>query len=506
MTVRFLSRQDDHVELEIRDLPWLMKRRYKQGSNISLLCRDCYRSLSTQFKEIVSKGIAPEADRQDPVILLTGVPGIGKSMFSIYYFINMLLDEAFPLKEVVLEYESGMYTKVTLMGKSNRSDPDGGAPWTELQLKLMQVEDAGEHLILSDIQSKNEPGFCGGRWLFIFASPDPARYRCTVKQAPVCYEFIMPTWSEQELLAVGGENRDAMYDRFVLFGGVPRYVLWPGEGRDPAWMLTEAMPINEPRFMESFFSHGYWNTDQEQRCMLVHINPPWSSEKADWDYQESFEYSFASDEIFRRLLVRVDQSLLDKARTKFNAGTWLKAYGPGFAGHLFKKLVLWWTPLATKTVTLMTLADPSNQLTVTLPAMKVLPRWWKAAKGSSEGELDTNCLYQPRIANLESGDAFCVISEMDGSATLIVLQVTVGETHPINVNGLKNIVQAYPLTVQKALVKKCFVFVTPVHGALQRQQQPLHTQEGAVATHVPSEAQGFQQYVVEYDLQSPISA
>lgn len=62
MTVRFLSRQDDHVEQEIRDLPWLMKRRYGKGSNMSLLCRDCYRSLYTQFKEILSKGIATDAD------------------------------------------------------------------------------------------------------------------------------------------------------------------------------------------------------------------------------------------------------------------------------------------------------------------------------------------------------------------------------------------------------------------------------------------------------------
>lgn len=489
-----MSREEGNVELQIRNLPWLFQERYKKGSNISLFCRDCYRSLYSQFKKFVSDGMKSEVIVNIPIILLTGVPGTGKSMFSVYYLIKLMMDEEFPLKEVVLEHHQGVYNKITLTSQVNRFDPGG---WTELELSVTQLQDPGRHLVFSDIITKEEP-FKAGRWLFIFASPDPSRYRCTMKDARVGYRFTMPTWSEQELMTVvGDENKDEIYDRFVLFGGVPRYVLWKGPGQSPEQMLEDAIVSKGSGIMEYFSSNGHGDIDKDRSFMLVHLNPPRLSDDSDWDYQKPFEFSFASDEIFRRLIDKFDQSLLDSARSQFNNGAWSRSYGKGSAGHLFEKLVLWWTPIANKSVELTSLDNRANRLTATLPAMQLLPHLWEAKKGSKAGELEANCLYQPRITNLESADAFCVISEGEGPATLIVLQVTVGKTHPIKVNGLKKIVRAYPLTIQRALGKTLLVFVIPVNGALQG-PQPLHTKGGTVAVSVPSEAQGFQQYVVEY--------
>ena len=495
MTFRFVDGVEG-VFLQIRDLPSCIRSRYfvfKQ--ELSLFCRECYPSLYARLKTIVFN-----TSETCAAVLLTGVPGIGKSMFSIYCFIRLLVDGEFPTKEVYFEYAHGQYHKVTLQRTPTiTADPGGGEPWTTVELKVATCREADHNaLIFSDISRKTEPQ-AAGHWLFIFASPDPERYQTTMKQCRVHYRLTMPTWSEQELSAVGGESN--WYELFVLFGGVPRFVLWDGEGEDPRTLLDTVIAAKGPRIMEYFTNHGHGDTDRSRSYMLIHINPPWSSSCNEWEYDKMAEYSFASDEVFQRLQSKFESSLIDNVRTAFNTGSGPDMFRGGLAGHMFEKIVLWLTPIAQKTVELTSLSDsPQPKLTVTFPSAKELPQKWKADKGSlNGGSLETGCLYRPKISNLESGDAFCVLADEGGGFTLIVLQVTVGATHSIKVNGLKNIVRAYPLTVQRALVKKLLVFVIPLGGALEG-QQPLHTQDGTVARLVPTEAQGFQQYVVQYSV------
>jgi len=79
--------------------------------------------------------------------------------------------------------------------------------------------------------------------------------------------------------------------------------------------------------------------------------------------------------------------------------------------------------------------------------------------------LRPDCLYLPRISNLQSGDCFGVVQQGDGYV-LIVLQITVSETHPIKAIVLNDIVFAFPLDVRNALRKKMLGFVIPLHGTL----------------------------------------
>jgi hypothetical protein len=115
-----------------------------------------------------------------------------------------------------------------------------------------------------------------------------------------------------------------------------------------------------------------------------------------------------------------------------------------------------------------------------------------------DGNLSPGVLYQPRIANLESGDCFCVIDWEEGYM-LVILQMTVGKVHPIKVNGLRDIVLAYPMQIRDALVSTVLVFVTPIDGALVG-QQPCHTQDGKVAERFPIEVEGFVQHKCEYKI------
>jgi hypothetical protein len=85
--------------------------------------------------------------------------------------------------------------------------------------------------------------------------------------------------------------------------------------------------------------------------------------------------------------------------------------------------------------------------------MQILPDSWKYKAGKQETErLNSDILYQPRISNLESGDAFCVISDpSDGtSLMLIVLQITVSKVHKVKSNGL-NEIGSHSLPQSKAM-------------------------------------------------------
>lgn len=183
----------------------------------------------------------------------------------------------------------------------------------------------------------------------------------------------------------------------------------------------------------------------------------------------------------------------------FNEGVASEVYGGGSAGNLFEKVVLWLKPIATKTITITSMVD-GTETNITLPGSEILPRYWKAV-GDRDGDLRHGVLYQPRIANPESGDCFCVVGR-EGDYVLVVLQMTVGRTHPIKVNGLRDIVLAYPMRIRNALVRKLLVFVTPVHSALNA-QQPYHTKDGKVAQRFPVEVAGqigFTQYKCEYSM------
>jgi hypothetical protein len=207
-------------------------------------------------------------------------------------------------------------------------------------------------------------------------------------------------------------------------------------------------------------------------------------------------HSFASDDIFNLLAKKYESYLLSKLISLLNAGVASEVYGGGSAGNLFEKVVLWLKPIAKKTITVKSFVDDTEK-NITLPDREILPRQWKTARGR-DGNLSPGVLYQPRIANLESGDCFCVIDWEEGYM-LVVLQMTVGAVHPIKVNGLRDIVLAYPMQIRSELVSKVLVFVTPTDGALDG-QQPYHTQDGKVPQRFPIEVEGFVQHKCEYKI------
>lgn len=127
-----------------------------------------------------------------PVMLFTGVPGIGKSLFSIFCMMKILLDDEFPLKEFLVEYERGVYLKFAMVTKQVNNIEDATSPvkWSaECTVHIERhLRPTPNDLILSDIKGVVEPEQLG-RWTCIFASPNPNRYKETIKVAHR-YTFI----------------------------------------------------------------------------------------------------------------------------------------------------------------------------------------------------------------------------------------------------------------------------------------------------------------------------
>jgi hypothetical protein len=98
--------------------------------------------------------------------------------------------------------------------------------------------------------------------------------------------------------------------------------------------------------------------------------------------------------------------------------------------------------------------------------MALLEYHWKENARDDESEkLQPDILYQLKISNLESEDTFCMLStavSQDGQPVflLVGLQISAGENYPVKVNGLHDIILAYPE------VMKLLVFVTPLDEKL----------------------------------------
>jgi len=166
------------------------------------------------------------------------------------------------------------------------------------------------------------------------------------------------------------------------------------------------------------------------------------------------------------------------------------------AGKLFEKVCLWLKPLDGMRITATSLSGDSTSVFEVPSVREVLPQDWKKT-----ARLVPGVLYVPRISNLESGDSFYLVLLPTGGYLLVVLQITVGKSHPVKVNGLHDILLAYLQDVREHVVSKALVFVLPAHGELDR-EQALHTQkeEQMDSARVPLAVRDFKQYVYRHTI------
>jgi hypothetical protein len=301
--------------------------------------------------------------------------------------------------------------------------------------------------------------------------------------------FRLPTWNEEELMLINYGNVSYWLDAFELCGGVPRLVF------SDTYIETIESAIHRQGLdvIRNFMNSGHGATDESTPYSLVHVNPP-RNDDGSYNFTGNMIYSFASDIIYKKLMSELDESILAEAIGIFNSGASKGKYGAVSAGILFEKICLWSCPLNEKTLS-MTPLEPGEaaELNITFPRiLKKLPRNW-----ASSGVLLPDKLYQPRISNLESGDAFCLLSLVDHCYHLVILQITVAETHSVKSNGLVKILRAYSNNYN--ITKLSLVFVTPLYSELAKIQK-ITNQKGNKAKGLPSGLKDLRQYKLEYML------
>ena len=429
--------------------------------------------------------LSPEVDvigmRPKPTFLFTGVPGIGKTFFMIYFLCRYSRDDRFADKRFVTEFSRGEYCYY-------RPTEVAGEYVISKQIDHDVLKNI---LLVCDMAESTQPA-AYAKYSLVFSSPNPRRYKQFIRNSHGI-TFTLPTWTEKELCALVPRTV-IWYDRFVKFGGVPQLIFWPRGFT--VEMFDHEIAAKGEAIATEFAKLCCFSIDSESSCLLVHINPPRAA-NGRYMYSDLPVESFASDYVIRKLCSLHGKSIFAKAAALFNTGRYLRflEFQANTVGYIFEKLCLWLTPVAGSTITCKALHANMVPLVLSVPNAKTLDSKW-----NDNGIcLMSGVLYQ--LSNMEAGHAFS-IQLVNGEYALIVLQMTVAEVHPMKADGLSYIYNAYPKAISKLITRKIIIFVTPVDGKL-RNKQPIHAQNNDLfvsACDIPSGVDDFEQWVYHHHL------
>jgi hypothetical protein len=165
--------------LKVDLLPDCFETRYGNIPPV-IYVRECYRSLyDTASASILIK-------QASAATLFTGVPGIGKSLFLVYFIYRFLHDERFEDKCFAVEFEKGKYELFRPTANPEATEFScTRVSWDCMELKNL--------LLLCDITDTDAVGPAArAKLTFIFSSPNGLRYEEMCKNDP-SYKYIMPT-------------------------------------------------------------------------------------------------------------------------------------------------------------------------------------------------------------------------------------------------------------------------------------------------------------------------
>lgn len=313
----------------------------------------------------------------------------------------------------------------------------------------------------------------------IFTSFRPSRYKERTKSG---WLKVMPTWSADEQAdffnstqfrkQYGDGMAQKAYDNIFYFGGsIRNNIRTAVMSADPIGTIEEAIKAKGINVCEQFFRAGFGGTEADVSDLLVHRNPVKNIDGVYNFNDKPCAFSFASPYVFRKLLALHKNILVNDARSKYNVGT----FHGGDDGNEFELLCLHGFKISDVEFCALPLTDGAQQIQVKFPPKEVLARNWRDVRNY----LKANVLYIPPYGNLESGDAFCLI-EINGRWTLVILQCTIAESHPVKQNGVKIIRDCYTEKSELLVDDTVIMFMIPENGKLKKKQRMVTQMKGGV--------------------------
>ena len=316
--------------LVLESVPYEFTLRY--GILPRILVRQCYKDIY----DLVTSQMLDE-NYINPAFLFTGVPGIGKSIFLVYFLCRYILDDRFSDKRFALEFDRGVYDYFTPTAVKDEYE---SMECRKKEFPIMEV------LVLSDIAQVTEPD-TRGKWLLVFSSPNPLRYSQLMKRLPRFY-YVLPAWSYDELISFN-QNEESWFPIYEICGGIVRDIFsYPNSSDSTIAVLEKKIKDSGSTVIDNYMNRYFGVIDIETSYELVHINPP-RSEDGKYQYRcINYEYSFASMYVFRKLMSKFKMSRLREVAFWFNYRVDLaeQKFGGSFARDIFEMLCLFCMPLS----------------------------------------------------------------------------------------------------------------------------------------------------------------
>lgn len=289
--------------------------------------------------------------------------------------------------------------------------------------------------LLADMETSNPPKEHLG-FSLIFTSFMKSRYKEITKGG---WRKILPTWSSKEQIdffqseqfkeEYNEDISERAKNNIQFYGGSIRLNIESALERNVSLdILESALQQKGLVVCEQFFKAGFGGVEDAVSDVLIHRNPV-KIDSVGYNFNAiSCTYSFASTYVFDRLMQLHSNILLTDARNKYRTGT----FRGGSNGEEFELLCLHGFTISGVEFAAYPLSSNTSEITIVFPPKAVLARNWKDQKNYLQADL----LYIPSHGIFESADAFCLI-KIEKKWTLVILQCTIAERHPVKQNGIK---------------------------------------------------------------------
>ena len=434
-----------------------MGYKFAEEFNPRIFVRECYKEM---YDIIMRMNKEEDVKKRRRRFLVTGTPGIGKSLFALY-FIKRYLDENNCSAPFGFQRDRGKANIVTSNGNLYKDVPSA------------MYENEENLPFFCDGVEKFEPNGPGlPKLMIVTSSPDDARFKEFVKDNSVV-RLTMPVWSSDELSRMYDAFKterlhervvEIKYERTVtnqslydIYGGVPRSI----ESLNGMKMI-KALDNKGSIVAKNFFNvNRTFGTgpDIEKSYTLVHLVPKM---KKDGSYNY-FEKSavVASSYVFDTIADIYNIRIFSTWRN-YLAKSGVRGIDASLQGHKFENNFFLDLPKEMKLYALNKKGSPSSKITDNDERIIKIPEITYKFDNYTDISWTSNVLYVPNGSNFESGDAFFIEGTKEESE-LYILQLTLAKTHPIKAKGLLRIVKYFKdsgYKIDSNCMKMYLVFVT----------------------------------------------